>query len=241
MKPLLVLQHFWCETPGSFADVLNRRSIPFLTIKLYDGEFPPAGLAPYSGLLLMGGPMGVHDEDKYPWLLEEDRILKEALAREVPVLGVCLGSQLLAKAAGGRVIPGPRKEIGWYPLQLTPEAAGDPLFGGLPRKFEAFEWHGDILDLPPGAVSLASSEVYPHQAFRAGSRAYGSLFHLEVTEPMVRQFCSLFAGELEEVRDYISQASIQEGLAERALRLQVLGRQVFEGFCRVLGSQDQAR
>lgn len=231
MKPLLILQHFWCETPGIFQEILDHRSVPHVILRPYAGEEFPAGLDPYSGLLLMGGPMGVHDGARYPWLREEDRLLRQALDRKIPVLGVCLGSQLLAKAAGARVSPGPRKEIGWYPIELTPEGAADPLFRHLPPRFETFEWHGDVFELPPGAVSLASSAQYPHQAFRLGARAYGLLFHLEVTEEMVRRFCSLFSAEVEEVRAYISPPSIQAHLSERVSRLRLLVRPFFEGFC----------
>ncbi|MBI3014867.1 MAG: type 1 glutamine amidotransferase [Candidatus Tectomicrobia bacterium] len=234
MRPLLILQHFWSETPGTFEEVFVQQAVPYRKMKLYEGEGLPVSLSPYSGLLLMGGPMGVHDEDQYPWLVEEDRILKEALAHEMPILGVCLGSQLIAKAAGGKVTAGPRKEIGWYTLQLTADATRDPLFMGFPRQFEAFEWHGDIFELPAGAFPLASSELYPYQAFRIGSRAYGLLFHLEITEAMVNQFCSLFSGELQEVKDYIQETSILEDLPRRVSHLQVLARETFGRFCRLL-------
>lgn len=234
MRSLLILQHFEPETPGIFEDVLLEQEIPYRKIKLYEGEQIPVSLSPYSGLLLMGGPMGVHDEDRYPWLVEEDRMLKKALAQGMPIVGVCLGSQLIAKAAGARVIKGPRKEIGWYTLQLTSDGIRDPLFLRFPRQFEAFEWHGDIFDLPTGAVSLASSELYPHQAFRIGSRAYGLLFHLEVTEVMIHQFCSLFSTELQEVKDYIQEASIREQLPRRVSDLQVLAQESFTEFCRLL-------
>lgn len=125
MKPVLVFQHIWCETPGIFLDLLREQKRPVETVRLYEGDPVPADLSRFSGLLVMGGPMSVNDEADYPWLKAEDRILKEALALDVPTLGICLGSQLIAKAAGGTVRQGPRKEIGWYPVRLTAAARHD--------------------------------------------------------------------------------------------------------------------
>ena len=109
MKPLLVLQHIGCETPGIFLELLQEQRRSVETVRLYEGDRVPENLSPYSGLLVMGGPMSVNDEADYPWLRAEDRILKEALALDVPTLGICLGSQLIAKAAGGTIRQGPRK------------------------------------------------------------------------------------------------------------------------------------
>ncbi len=130
MPPFLVLQHHPIETPGVFADMLGERGLAIQTVRLDLGRPVPAD---------PGGPMGVYEEARYPWLREEDRLLREAIARDQPMLGICLGSQLIAKAAGAHVAPGPEKEIGWYPLTLTADAKADPLFAGFPPTFEAFE------------------------------------------------------------------------------------------------------
>ena len=117
MKPLLVFQHIGCETPGIFLDLLEKQKRPVETVRLYEGDRTPEDLSPYSGLLVMGGPMSVNDEADYPWLRAEDRLLKEALALDVPTLGICLGSQLIAKAAGGTIRQGPRKERAYEPYR----------------------------------------------------------------------------------------------------------------------------
>lgn len=234
MKPLLVFQHVGCETPGIFLDLLEKQKRPVETVRFYEGDRPPEDLSPYSGLLVMGGPMSVNDEADYPWLTAEDRLLKEALALDVPTLGICLGSQLIAKAAGGTIRKGPRKEIGWYPVRLTAAARQDRLFGGFPESIEVFQWHGEYFDVPPGAVNLASSTFYECQAFSIGRHVYGLLFHLEVTESMVSEWVNTFTQELEGVRDYIRPDAILERLPARINVLNRRARTLFARFCESL-------
>lgn len=172
-----------------FAEVLTERGLASQTVRPDLGQPVPPDPSAFAGVIAMGGPMGVYEEDRYPWLRDEDRLLRAAIARDQPALGICLGSQLIAKADGARVGPGPEKEIGWYPLTLTDDGRKDLLFAGFP---EAFEWHGDVFDLPAGAVNHAASARYPHQAFRVGRRVYGLLFHVDVTAPMVRVMTDTF-------------------------------------------------
>jgi GMP synthase (glutamine-hydrolysing) len=230
-KPILILQHFWCETPGVFLDVLNEHAVSVETVQGFKGDRYPAELSAYSGVIAMGGPMGVYEEDRYPWLRQEDTLLKTAIQQDLPTLGVCLGSQLIAKAAGAEVKPGPRKEIGWYALTLSPEAQQDSLWRSFPPTFEAFEWHGDIFSLPPGAVPLASSELYPYQAFRLGQRVYALLFHLEVTATMAKTMLETFADEVAGVHTYIDPVTIERDLAARTTRLNGLAREFMQRFC----------
>jgi GMP synthase-like glutamine amidotransferase len=234
MKPVLVLQHIWCETPGVFLDVLRERGRPVETVRLYEGEQLPEDLSRFSGLLVMGGPMSVNDEADYPWLKAEDRILKEALALDVPTLGVCLGSQLIAKAAGGTVRRGPLKEIGWYPVRLTAAARHDRLFRESPETIEVFQWHGEYFDTPTGAVNLAGSDLYQCQAFSIGRNIYGLLFHLEVTAQMVREWVETFKAELDGVRGYIKPDAILGRLPQRIDSLNRAARTVFGRFCESL-------
>jgi GMP synthase-like glutamine amidotransferase len=231
LKPVLVLQHIACETPGLFLDLLCEQGRPVETVKLYEGGQVPESLSPYSGLVVMGGPMSVNDEADYPWLAAEDRLLRQALALDFPSFGVCLGSQLIAKAAGGRVMIGPRKEIGWYPVRLTAAARQDRLFRGLPETIEVFQWHGEYFDTPSGAVNLASSDLYQCQAFSIGQNVYGLLFHLEVTGQMVREWVGTFKNELTGAKEYVRPEAILERLPHRIDALNRQARMVFGRFC----------
>ena len=190
-----MLQHSPCEDLGAIAPVLRSRGLVPRYLRTHLGEPVPAAMGETVALLLLGGPMGVYDRLRYPFLGDEMRLIEQALKLERPVLGVCLGSQLLAAALGAGVAPGPKKEIGWYPVQLLDDARSDPLWSGAPTEFCAFHWHGDIFELPEGAIPLASSELTAHQSFRLGS-ACGCLFHMEITEKIVRGMVDLFADEL---------------------------------------------
>ena len=234
MKPLLVFQHIACETPGIFLDLLEKQKRPVETVRFYEGDRAPEDLSLFSGLLVMGGPMSVNDEATYSWLKTEDRLLREALALDFPTLGICLGSQLIAKAAGGTIRQGPRKEIGWYPVRLTTAAQHDRLFGGFPGSIEVFEWHGEYFDTPPGAINLASSALYECQAFSIGRHVYGLLFHLEVTASMVSDWVGTFTQELDGVSDYIQLDAILGQLPARIDALNGLARTLFAYFCQSL-------
>ncbi len=234
MRPVLVFQHIGCETPGIFLDPLRERKCPVETVKLFEGARPPDDLSPFSGLLVMGGPMSVNNEADYPWLKAEDRILKEALALDVPTLGICLGSQLIAKAAGGAVRRGPLKEIGWYPVRLTAAARHDRLFRESPESIEVFQWHGEYFDTPPGAVNLASSDLYSCQAFSIGRNVHGLLFHLEVTGQMVKEWVETFKEELDSVKEFIRPEAIFERLPQRIDELNRHARRLFARFCESL-------
>jgi GMP synthase (glutamine-hydrolysing) len=191
-----VLQHTATETLGYFEEVLKGHAIGFDYIKAYGGESVPARMAGKSGLIVMGGPMGVYEQAEHPFLRDEMRLIESALELGKPVLGVCLGSQLLAAALGAKVTKGERKELGWYPVTLSEAAAQDPLFAGIQPTFWPFHWHGDVFPLPKDCAGLAASKQTPCQAFRYGHKAYGLLFHLEVTGEQIVQMLTVFADEL---------------------------------------------
>ena len=201
-----VLQHIHCETLGTIADALKSKGIAAHYLRSFAGEPVPRDMADAAGLIIMGGPMGVYEQDLYPYLREELRLIETALRQGKPVLGVCLGSQLLAAALGAEVKPNTAKEIGWYPITLTDTARQDHLWKGVEPSFAAFHWHGDIFDLPQGAASLASSTLTPCQAYRYGTNAYGLLFHMEVTREQIALMVDTFQDEL-----------LTEGIDGRAL------------------------
>jgi GMP synthase (glutamine-hydrolysing) len=198
-KTVCAIQHVACETPGLIAEVLEAHGIAIESVRPFLQQAVPSSLGRYDGLVVMGGPMGVYEHQAYPFLRDEIRLIEQALRADKPVLGVCLGSQLLAAALGAPVTPGPRKEIGWFPVTLTPEAAQLPAWRAVPSRFTAWHWHGDVFTLPSGATSLAASELTACQAFAFGRAAVGILFHLEVTEPMIAEMVATFADELREV------------------------------------------
>jgi GMP synthase (glutamine-hydrolysing) len=191
---VLAFRHVPFEGLGHIEPILRTQGIEVRTVDLYrEGETaadPAAatGLNPAAaaGLIFMGGPMSANDP--LPYLEQEIAILRGALERGQPVLGICLGSQLLARAAGARVYPNPRKEIGWFEVALTTAGLADPVLAGFGPRRTVFHWHGETFDLPPGAEWLAQSDACRHQAFRLGRNAYGLQFHLEVTPPMIEDW-----------------------------------------------------
>ena len=225
MAEVLVLQHVDCEPLGTIEDALRGADLGFRYVQGYTGEAVPQQIGDAPGLIVMGGPMGVYERDRYPWLGDEMRLIAQAVAQGVPTLGVCLGSQLLAAALGANVRPGPQKEIGWYPVTRTEPGAADPLWSLLPERFVGFLWHGDVFDVPLGAVSLASSELTAYQAFRFGPSAYGVLPHMEVTEEIVRDWTAAFAGELEDAS--LDPAVILDGVSAHLPALREAGRAFF--------------
>jgi GMP synthase (glutamine-hydrolysing) len=181
MAKILVLQHHPAENLGAIADALEDAALAWQYVRVFDGHPIPQDTKGAGGLIVMGGPQTVYQPDRYPQVREEMRLIESALKENKPFLGICLGSQLLAAALGATVRRGESREIGWYPVRLSDAARDDRLLGGLPPEFVAAHWHSDVFDLPSGAVALASSEKTPIQAYRYGDKAYGFLFHAEMT------------------------------------------------------------
>lgn len=150
------------------------------------GAAPPEGADAY---FVFGGAMHPDQDEHHPWLADEHRFLVDVLEHGTPLLGVCLGAQMVARAAGASVRPAPEAEVGWLPVELTDEAADDPVFSSLPQRFDAFEWHHYTYDVPPGATELARSATCT-QAFRLAN-AWAIQFHAEVTEPQIEEWLSL--------------------------------------------------
>lgn len=225
MAKVWVFQHVACETLGTISRALESSGIAARYIRSFEGESVPKAMDEATGLIVMGGPMGVYDQFDYPFLQDEARLIEIALKEKKPVLGVCLGSQLLAATLGARVTKGNKKEIGWRPVELTAAASSDPLWSDVESPFTAYHWHGDIFELPPGAVPLAASDLTQFQAFRYGANAYGFLFHMEVTEKIIREMVQTFAGELREER--LDGPSIIDQARAHLPGLQQIGAKVF--------------
>ena len=213
---VLVLQHVEVEGPGRIAAALERAGHGMRVAHLYQGESVPVGPEGLAGVVAMGGPMGVHDAATHPHLRDEQDLLSDCLDAGVPVLGVCLGAQLLAATLGATVRPGPHIELGWKPVQLLGPAADDPLLGALPDTFPALHWHGDVFDLPDGAVPLACSEQTALQAFRYGESAYGLLFHLEAEPAQVSAMARAFPDDLRAAGVTVADLAEPTGVAQVA-------------------------
>jgi GMP synthase (glutamine-hydrolysing) len=184
-QPWLLVQHVAFEGPGAIAQAIADAGAALTVLRIDRGDPlpPPAAVSELGGLVVMGGPMSVHDD--LAWLADERALLRTAVEAGIPVLGVCLGAQQLAAALGAPVFEGPAPENGVGEVHLTAAADSDPVLGPAPTPLPCVHWHGDTFDLPEGAVRLAGNAAFENQAFRFGDRAYGLQFHVEVTASLV--------------------------------------------------------
>jgi GMP synthase (glutamine-hydrolysing) len=221
---MIVIQHEPGEGPGTLAPFLREARF----VRTFAGDPVPQEA---DALVVLGGGVGVYDQDRLPHLRDEIRLLRRCVEQDRPVLGICLGSQLLAKALGAEVAKAPRKEIGFYRVRLTAEAREDPLFAGAPGSFVAFHWHGDAFTLPRGAVPLASTTLTPVQAFRSGARAFGVQFHLETDEEVLS---AMMEGEAELVEAGVEPGQLRAHAARELPRLREIARPIFSRFAALL-------
>lgn len=196
LNNFIVLQHIECEGLGLLEDILKERKIDFRYIKIHKNEPLPDRLENGSGLIILGGPQSVYEKKKYPFIEREEYLIEIAVSRDLGVLGICLGSQLIASACGAEVRPGGKKEIGWHDITLDPCNLDGCFFKGLPKRLKVFQWHGDTFDIPKSGLRLASSKLFPNQAFRFGRGVLALQFHLEVTEKMIRVWSEEYKKEL---------------------------------------------
>jgi len=193
----LIVQHVEAEPATGITAALDRAGVECDVRRLFDGDAMPVYTRGLDGVVVMGGPMSASRSDGFPTRDAEIALLVDAVGHAVPVLGICLGAQLLAAAHGGTVRPGARGlEVGWGPIALLEHADDDRLFGGMPREITVLHWHGETFDLPGGSVHLAASGRYANQAFRLGDCAWGLQFHLEVDEERVAAFAAAFPGDV---------------------------------------------
>ena len=229
VKRVLVVQHEPFEGPGTLAEAL--RGCELRMVRTFAGDPVPESLAE-DALVVLGGSMGVYEADRYPYLEDEMRLLRAAVTDGRPVLGICLGSQLLAAALGGSVAKARRKEIGWFQVDLLPEGRDDALLDGAPVSFSAFHWHGDAFTLPAGAVPLAASAMTPLQAFRKGARAWGIQFHLETDAQVLDAMLDSGAEDLREAG--ADPAAIRASAADELPRLRTLALRIFSRWADLL-------
>lgn len=192
---ILFIKHINIEGPETLGTFFKAKGHRLGVVGLHNGERLPQSLCGIDAVVSLGGPMNVYEEDQHPFLKDENAFLKKAIAQKVPILGICLGAQLLCKAAGGQVVRSPEEEIGWFNIRFTAEGKTDPLFAGLPDSFEVYQWHGDMCCPPSGAVVLAGSERCPVQAIRVGTNAYGLQFHAEITDKSIDEWSADYAPE----------------------------------------------
>ncbi len=196
MKPVGIFRYARTEGPGHFATFLSTHAVPWELIRLDEGEPVPASCAGYSGLGFMGGPMSANDE--LPWTQPVLELMREAVGAGVPVIGHCLGGQMLARALGGTVTRSPVKEIGWVPVQVEASATAREWFGREASAFTTFQWHEDTFSIPPGAERILTGTHCANQAYVVADRHLGMQCHVEITAEMIETWCHTGAGDIEE-------------------------------------------
>lgn len=202
-KYVVILKHVANENAGTILDYLRTHRIPFEEVNLFDSAYSYPDLKEARALIVMGGPMNVYEEKEYPFLCDENVYIRDAISKRIPYLGVCLGSQLLAKAMGALVYKAAKEEIGWDLVHLTETSRKDPVLGPLRKsQLKVLQWHGDTFDLPKGAKLLATNSSVPHQAFCVDDLFYGFQFHVEVNRPMVEDWFKKRADLPEILREF---------------------------------------
>ena len=197
MKPIAIFRHSPTEGPGYFATYLDARGLPWKIIAIDEGEAVPARSDAFSGLAFMGGPMSVNDD--LPWIAPVLGLIRQAVAAEVPVIGHCLGGQMMSKALGGRVERNPVKEIGWGEIEVEDNPLARAWFGPDLKRFDSFHWHGETFAIPPGAVRIMGNRNCENQGFVVGKNL-GMQCHVEMTEDLIKSWCESGAGEIAQAK-----------------------------------------
>src|SRR4029453_9005459 len=231
----IVLRHAAAEGLGLLANALRDYGVHHRYLDVARGDALPKDIRTVGGVIVLGGPIAAYDTDQHPFLKTESTFVEKAIEAGRPVLGVCLGAQLIAQVLGARVYAGERREVGWGPVELTDDGRDDPLFLGLGDSFTVFHLHGDTYELPPDSSNLARSAAYEQQAFRWGDTVYGFQFHLEFTEPTIQRLATE-----PQSQEYITGAGVdpKQLVAETATRVSELSEAATGG---LRGSLQQCR
>lgn len=228
-RKVFALQHIACEGLGIIEKVFQDQGVHYCYIRLDQGEkLPTAEEISGNALVILGGPMNVYEEERYPYLKEETELIRHGLDAGTPMIGICLGAQLIAKAAGAQVYAGRTKEIGWYPIHLEPAAGEDTLFRQANSEIRVFQWHGDTFDIPEDAVNLASSALFPNQAYRLNNNVYALQFHLEVTREMILAWGEEYEKEIRS--EEVDIQKLYRNTDEEIKNLNRFGKRVFTHF-----------
>ncbi len=227
MKPVVIFRHAITEGPGLLGEFLTEKNISWRLVKIDQGEALPDSVLDFSGVVLMGGPMSANDD--LPWILPLLALIREAVAADIPVLGHCLGGQLISKALGAVVTKNPVKEIGWGEVNVDDDAEAQRWFGDL-KSFQVFHWHGETFSLPAGAAHLLSSGYCQNQAYSIGKHLAFQC-HIEMTADMVKAWCDVGADEISQAATSpgVQQIpEIQNNLEARVAMLNAMARPVYQ-------------
>lgn len=232
MKPIRIFRHIRCEGPGYLAEVLEREQLPYEMVCIDQGEPVPASLEGVSALVFMGGPMSVNDD--LPWITDELTLIRQAIGQDMPVLGHCLGGQLIAKAMGAMVHANPVKEIGWLPVNKVPCPEASDWLGAMAEDSLLFHWHGETFDLPQGAVHILQSRHCRQQGFVMGN-TLALQCHVEMTSAMVDEWSALYEHELDPVSETVqSRQEMTANLDRKIKELQTAADGLYQRWLRPL-------
>ncbi len=219
-KRILVIQHIDIENPGIILDLMSKKGISYDCVKIENNNL---NLFDYDGLLIMGGPMSVNEKDQYSFIDTEIELVNHYLKLQKPILGICLGSQIIASALNSSIYKNSKQELGWHNVFLS--QTKDTIFENLENNFLAFHWHGDIFNLPDNSIQLASSKISNIQAFVFQKQCYGILFHLEVTKEIVQNIVNKFESDL--IFESIDKSTILDELEEKIEKINFNGKIIF--------------
>jgi len=226
MNPLRIhiFQHVPFEGPANLNEWFKKNNCPTGYTRFYGDDFQLPALNSFDRLIIMGGPMGVNDEKDYPWLKAEKAFIRSAIAADKTVVGICLGSQLIASALGQKVYPNKQAEIGWFPILKTEAGKHTDLLHDFPDETTVFHWHGDTFDIPPQASHLLFSEACPNQSFVIGNKILALQFHLEVNTESLEDMLDVFSDQLTPAQFVQSAAAIRTGFINIESNRQLLFR-----------------
>ena len=226
-KNILVIQNIGCEHLGNLSRLFESDGYNVLLLNSQKDSIP-IDLISYSGIIILGGPVSVYDN--YDYLKDQQKLIKKAVDMKIPTLGVCLGSQLIAEAMGGKVYPGNLKEIGWHDIEITENGSRDVFNGIATFKNKVFQWHGDTFQLPESAIILAKSDTYI-QAFRINT-AIGIQFHIEVNESMIKEWIRIYSKEIMDLK--LDKKNIIPQQKEQIINLHILCKLVYNNFKKMI-------